>query len=118
MARTIKTSIAGPLILSPSDEPLTITATGAIASTAAGADEIDGAAGTEWIITNHGTVSSAGADGISLGGDGIVANSGLVSGALSGVGVGIDGSGVLTNSGTTTGGYGVDIGGSGVVTNS
>src|SRR5277367_4843346 len=118
MARTIKTSIAGPLILSPSDDPLTITTAGAIISTGTGIDGIDGATGTDWIITNRGTVSSAGGDGISLAANGVVTNSGSISGGESGVV--ISGSGVVTNTkaGSISGEFSeVEISGFGVVTN-
>jgi hypothetical protein len=59
MARTISTSVAGPVVLTSTDTPLTITSTGSVASTGT-ADGIDGGSGTTWTIANYGTVSAAG----------------------------------------------------------
>ena len=57
MSRTINTTINGPLFLLPTDNPLTITASGGVNATAT--DAIDGDSSTAWAISNAGTVSSA-----------------------------------------------------------
>lgn len=128
MARRIDSAITGPFVLSlsdplapgGSDDPLIISSTGMI--TSAG-DAIDGAAGTDWKIINHGTVEGE----ISLAGAGFLDNSGLISGgfttgsfgkvtnmdAITGY-IDLGGDGVVINRGTMSA---VEIGGSGTVTN-
>src|SRR5450755_4954143 len=80
MARTISTKTAGPVVLRPTDNPLTITGTGAVTSTGASQDGIDGATGTTWIIGNAGKVTSSTGYGISLASAGTVSNTGSISG--------------------------------------
>jgi hypothetical protein len=128
VSRTINTTINGPLFLLPTDNPLTITASGGVNATAT--DAIDGDSSTAWAISNAGTVSSASGYGVSLAGAGssVTNNPG---GSISGTGpagfniisgVAITGaSGTVTNGGTISvsgGGYGVHLAGGGVVTNS
>jgi hypothetical protein len=127
MSRTISGVVAGPVVLQATDNPLTITSTGDVQSTA---DAIDGGAGTSWAITNSGKVSSSSGYGVSLAGAGssVTNNPG---GSISGTGpagfnfisgVAITGaSGTVTNGGTISvsgGGYGVHLAGGGAVTNS
>ncbi len=113
--RTISTSVAGPITLRSTDNPLTITATGKVTSTGTGADGVDGPSGTAWRISNAGTVTSSAAYGIRLAGQGTVNNSGLISGRD---GLGLDAGGSVTNaaggsiaaSGTVGGGLSVGAG--------
>jgi hypothetical protein len=126
VSRTINTTINSTLSLQPTDNPLTITASGGVI--VAGADAIDGDSSTAWAISNAGTVSSTSGYGVSLAGAGSVTNysGGKISGTgptsfnnISGVSIG--GSGTVTNGGTISvsgGGYGVHLGGGGAVTNS
>src|SRR6185437_2229876 len=117
--RKISGAISGPVILKPSDNPLTITGTGSVASTGANNDGIDGAAGTAWSIINKGAVSSEQGWAISLAGAGVLDNSGMISGQLGGFQTG--GAGAVTNSGTIKGtGEGldaIDLHGGGSITN-
>jgi hypothetical protein len=122
--RTITSSIAGPVLLSnpAADNPLVITSTGAVNSTAAGVDGVDGTTAATWTVANDGTVASAGGHGISLAGAGIVSN-GPTSGAAASIsgsvaGIGVYGAGTVTNSGSIAGNtYGVALGAGGSVTN-
>jgi hypothetical protein len=126
VSRTINTTINGTLSLQPTDNPLTITASGGVI--VAGADAIDGDSSTAWAISNAGTVSSTSGYGVSLAGAGSVTN--YSGGSISGTGpdgfniisgVSIGGSGTVTNGGTISvsgGGYGVHLDGGGAVTNS
>ena len=143
MARSISTSIAGPVILLGADNPLTITSTGEVIASGPAADGIDGAAGTTWTIHNAGTVSSSTRYGISLAGAGAITNSGAISGtdaillqaggsvvnnlgatiAGSGSGSGVrvtHGKGTVTNAGRISSGpvnYAVTLDGGGSVKN-
>jgi hypothetical protein len=122
----INKPIPGPLSLQPTDNPLTITASGGVIATAT--DAIDGDSSTAWAISNAGTISSASGYGVSLLGAGSVTN--YSGGSISGTGptifnfisgVSIGGSGTVTNGGTISvsgGGYGVHLAGGGAVTNS
>lgn len=47
-------SVTGPLVLTPADNPLTVSSTGKIASTGANNDGVDGGAGTDWNIVKSG----------------------------------------------------------------
>ena len=126
MSRTINTTINSTLSLQPTDNPLTITASGGVI--VAGADAIDGDSSTAWAISNAGTVSSTSGYGVSLAGAGSVTN--YSGGSISGTGptsfnfisgVFIGGSGTVTNGGTISvlgGGYGVHLGGGRAVTSS
>jgi hypothetical protein len=128
MSRTINTTINGTLSLLPTDNPLTITASGGVNATATGADAIDGDSSTAWAISNAGKISSASGYGVFLLGAGSVTN--YSGGSISGTGpdsfnfvsgVSIGGSGTVTNGGTISvsgGGYGVHLAGGGAVTNS
>ena len=79
MSWTINTVLTGPVVLAKTDNPVTITATGKVTSTASGADSIDGGSGTSWNITNYGTVSSRSAYGIKLSGSAsMLSNSGSI----------------------------------------
>jgi hypothetical protein len=126
MARTISTPLVGPFVLSltdplGSDDPLTITSTGAI--TSAVGDGIDGNAATAWIILNNGTVTGD-ANGIVLAGTGGVLNTGLISAEILD-GISIGAFGVVVNTGTIYAGMapfpevsiGVAIGANGRVLN-
>jgi hypothetical protein len=117
MATTISSAITGPFTLSPSSNPLSITAKGKITSTGANIDGIDGDSGTAWAITNGGTVSSAGGWGINLAGAGSLSNSGVISGASGGIQT--RGVGTVTNKGTisSSNGNAVYFASGGTVTN-
>ena len=95
MGLTLSTTYNGTLSLAPSDNPLTVTATGGVAATAAGADAIDGGSGVDWSITNSGTVSSTLGYGVNLAGLGDVSNSNSISGTG---GVLLNDAGTVTNS--------------------
>ena len=144
---TISSPITGPLVLTPADNPVYITATGAVTSTGT-ADGIDGGAGTTWTISNAGVISASSGNGVSLAGSGIVGNTGSISGndaLLLGAGgsvtnnvggsisgLGALGAGIATGAGVYIGGaagtvtnhgaisgvaYGVALGAGGLVTN-
>ena len=127
MARTITTKLTGPLTLKPSDNPLTITASGSVTSTGAGQDAIDGGTNATWSVTNRGSINSSSGIGLSLLGNAGVGNYGSIGGKQ---GVSLRAGGTLTNfaggritaSGAVGGGFssgaGVYItGASGTVTN-
>jgi hypothetical protein len=98
----INTTINGTLSLAPSNNPVTITASGSVQATATGADAIDGDSSTAWMISNAGTVSSASGFGVNLNGPGSnVSNSGSISGA-GGVFLNNEGSVRNTTQGTIT----------------
>ena len=99
MARTISTAVNGPVTLKRSDNPLSITGGGSVTSNGAGADGIDGAAGTNWSVSNSGRVSSAGGNGILLQGAATVANAGSISGAY---GIDLRAGGTVTNTSGAT----------------
>ncbi|MDR3473758.1 MAG: Ig-like domain-containing protein [Devosia sp.] len=91
----INTSVAGPLVLNAAtDIPLTITNTGAVTSTGAATDGVDGSTAAIWVISNAGTVTSSQGTGISLAGSGTITNAGLISGQY---GVKLHDGGSLTN---------------------
>ncbi|HEY7581575.1 MAG TPA: alkaline phosphatase family protein, partial [Acetobacteraceae bacterium] len=132
----ISTSVTGPVVLSGTLNPLTVTNTGTITSTASGADGIDGASGTAWTVSNNGTISSSSGTGVSLAGSGTVTSTGVVTGkngvvlgsgtawnsgsitATTGAAILIAGSGTVTNSGTlSTPSYGVELDAGGMVNN-
>jgi hypothetical protein len=125
MARTISSSISGPINLAnpAQDSPLVITRKGAVIS-GPGVDGIDGTAAAAWTITNSGTVSSEGGIGISLAGAGTVINglvrldNALISGSVAGIE--IQGAGTVTNVGAVSSsyGFGVELLSGGSVTNS
>ena len=92
--RTISTSVTGPVTLSSSSNPLTITSTGKVTSTGNNVDGVDGRSGTSWTINNAGTVTSAGGYGIALGGLGAITNTGSISGKD---GIGLRAGGSITN---------------------
>jgi hypothetical protein len=128
VSRTINTTINSTLSLQPTDNPLTITASGGVIVT--GADAIDGDSSTAWAISNAGTVSSTSGYGVSLAGAGSSVTN-YAGGSISGTGptsfniisgVSITGSsGTVTNGGTISvsgGGYGAHLAGGGAVTNS
>ena len=62
--RTISTSSVGTVQLGETDNPLTVTATGTIASTNANALETAGTA--DWVIGNAGTISASGTAGVGI----------------------------------------------------
>ena len=113
--RTISTSVTGPVVLAPTDNPLTITSTGSVTTTTASADGVDGPIGTNWTISNAGTVSSASGTAILIGGNGSVSNSGKISGRE---GIQLRGGGSVNNaaggsisaSGAIGGGFAVGAG--------
>ena len=49
MSKTISSSTTGPVVLRPTDNPLTITSTGTVTATGSGVDGIDAPAGTTLI---------------------------------------------------------------------
>jgi hypothetical protein len=93
---TISTSITGPFVLSAASNPLYITSTGTVTSTASGKDAIDGASGTTWTVINNGTLTSSSGNGVSLTGAGKVSSSGLITGRT---GIAVRGGGTISNSG-------------------
>jgi hypothetical protein len=130
---TINT-INGPLSLLPTDNPLTITASGSVIATATGADAIDGDSSTAWAISNAGKIQSASGNGMFLlagsagssvtnysSGKILVLGTGLTGfQPISGVYI-TGGSGTVTNGGIISvsgGGFGVHLAGGGAVTNS
>src|SRR5579863_8943090 len=121
---TISTTVSGPVTLSNPllDNPLVVTATGAVSSVTPGSDGIDGTNAASWIITNDGSIASATGRGISLAAGGTISN-GLISGtaaSISGSIAGIaiyGGTGAVTNDGRLSGQYGVTLGLGGTVTN-
>ena len=127
MSKTISTSVTAPVVLNPAtDNPLTITSAGTV--TATGTIASIYGIGTNWTVSNSGSVSAATADGFKLSGGatltnetgGVITSSGTHGGGLS-VGAGIyiqNGSGHVTNNGAISGGgYGVALGSGGLVTN-
>jgi hypothetical protein len=119
--RTISSHVTGPLTMAATDTPLTVTATGAVLSTGSSADGIDGPSGTPSTISNAGTISSAGGNGIRLTTTGTVTNSagGSITGAIGGVfGAYEEAPVTITNAGSITGGhYGAYLGAGGSITN-
>jgi P pilus assembly chaperone PapD len=106
---TISTSITGPYVLSAATNPLTVTSTGKVTSTASGVDAIDGSSGTTWTINNSGTLSSSSGFGISLTGAGTITSNGLISGKTA---IGVFGGGSITNNGSLSASAGIGGGGS------
>ncbi|MBW0005827.1 MAG: VCBS repeat-containing protein [Hyphomicrobiales bacterium] len=112
---TISTSVAGPVTLNPTLNPLYITNTGTVTSTGT-SDGIDGAAGTTWTIVSQGLVTASGGDGVFLAGNGIIGNSGSILGTTAivthGGNITNNQGGTLTSTGVAgTGGAGVYISG-------
>src|SRR5579864_2371971 len=101
MSTTISSSVTGPVVLAPAtDNPLYITSTGSVTSTGT-ADGIDGGAGTTWTISNAGVVSAAvTGNGMSLAGSGIISNTGSISGNDA---VLLSAGGSVTNNGSLSG---------------
>src|SRR4029077_10321340 len=121
--QTISTAVSGRVYLATTNNPLTITSSGSLTTTASN-DAISGGSGTPWAISNFGTISGiigSSSAGIYLQGAGSsVQNSGTIYGSAAGIWLSSGGS-VTNNSGgliSGTGNYGVYIGGAaGVVTN-
>ena len=120
--QTISTAI-GKLYLTSTSNPLTITSTGSVTTTASG-DAIDAPSGTAWQINNAGTISGVigtSSAGIYSPASGIaVQNTGKISGYVAGLW--LSSGGTVTNGASglisATGSYGVYIAGAaGVVTN-
>ena len=63
MSAKVNNTLTSTLVLSIVDDPLQITANGAILPTSG--DGVDGGAGTVWTITNNGTVTAPSGVGIS-----------------------------------------------------
>lgn len=105
MSRTVTGTSTTELILSnPSDNPLTVAATGVIATGTGPA--ILGRAGVAWSITNSGALTG-GSFGIELMSGGTIVNHGAIT-AASGDGVYIAGGGAtLTDTGAITGATGI-----------
>ena len=120
--QTISTA-SGKLYLTSTSNPLTITSTGSVTTTASG-DAIDAPSGTAWQINNAGTISGVigtSSAGIYSPASGIaVQNTGKISGNIAGLWLSSGGSVTNGASGliSATGSYGVYIAGAaGVVTN-
>src|SRR5580693_6406235 len=120
--QTISTA-SGKLYLTSTSNPLTITSTGSVTTTASG-DAIDAPSGTAWQINNAGTISGVigtSSAGIYSPASGIaVQNTGRISGYVAGLY--LTSGGTVTNGASglisATGSYGVYIAGAaGVVTN-
>jgi hypothetical protein len=120
--QTISTA-SGKLYLTSTSNPLTITSTGSVTTTASG-DAISAPAGTAWQINNAGTISGVigtSSAGIYSAASGIaVQNTGKISGYVAGLW--LSSGGTVTNGASglisATGSYGVYIAGAaGVVTN-
>ena len=120
--QTISTA-SGKLYLTSTSNPLTITSTGSVTTTASG-DAIDAPSGTAWQINNAGTISGVigtSSAGIYSPASGIaVQNTGRISGYVAGLY--LNSGGTVTNGASglisATGSYGVYIAGAaGVVTN-
>ena len=120
--QTISTA-SGKLYLTSTSNPLTITSTGSVTTTASG-DAIDAPSGTAWQINNAGTISGVigtSSAGIYSPASGIaVQNTGKISGYVAGLW--LSSGGTVTNGASglisATGSYGVYIAGAaGVVTN-
>jgi len=113
MARTISTSVIGPVIITRTDNLLTITSTGSVTSTGRGKDGVDSGPAYFAAVDNAGKISASGGVGVSLAVGGVT-NSGTISGT-SGVVLASSDPGNVTNSGTISGlsasGAGVNIGG-------
>ena len=120
--QTISTA-SGKLYLTSTSNPLTITSTGSVTTTASG-DAISAPSGTAWQINNAGTISGvigSSSAGIYSPASGIaVQNTGKISGYVAGLW--LSSGGAVTNGASglisATGSYGVYIAGAaGVVTN-
>ena len=120
--QTISTA-SGKLYLTSTSNPLTITSTGSVTTTASG-DAISAPSGTAWQINNAGTISGVigtSSAGIYSAASGIaVQNTGKISGYVAGLW--LSSGGTVTNGASglisATGSYGVYIAGAaGVVTN-
>jgi hypothetical protein len=120
--QTISTA-SGKLYLTSTSNPLTITSTGSVTTTASG-DAINAPSGTAWQINNAGTISGVigtSSAGIYSSASGIaVQNTGKISGSVAGLW--LSSGGTVTNGASglisATGSYGVYIAGAaGVVTN-
>ena len=116
MATTISNAVSGSVHLASTDDPLTITSTGSITTTASG-DALGGASGTAWQVTNSGTISGVvgtSSAGIYFPGSGVsVQNSGTIKGYTAGIWLGTGGS-VTNNAGgliSAVSNYGVYVGG-------
>jgi hypothetical protein len=71
--RTIATSIAGPVIMTTVDNPLSITSSGVVTASGVNVDAVDSSLGAT-TINNDGTVTSAAGFGFNLGGSGTITN--------------------------------------------
>jgi hypothetical protein len=118
MTRTIANTVSSTITLTASYDPLFVTSTGKISTSATAA--IYGGAAQAWQIINGGDIQNVGQFGIELQSGSTVDNAGFISDAASiGEAVRINGgAGTLSNTATISGGYdGVVLTAGGSVTN-
>ena len=77
--------VAGPVTLTPADNPLAIASTGTITSTGPNNDGVDGGAGAVWTIINQERFPRTAGGESNLAGAGILDNLGTLSGWLGGL---------------------------------
>jgi hypothetical protein len=107
MARTINTSVTGPVVIGSGDSPLNITSTGSVTSTGLGEDGIDAGLVGIAIVDNAGEIASSDGTGVSLI-NGFLANTGSISGIDGVFFAGGDPGDVQNAAGGTISGFGAD----------
>lgn len=107
MARTINTSVTGPVVIGSGDSPLNITSTGSVTSTGSGEDGIDQVLSGAVTVDNAGEIASSDGTGVSLR-VGFIANTGSISGIDGVFFAGGDPADVKNAAGGTISGFGAD----------